>query len=107
MIGLSTVSAFELLYPLLHRKLERQERTVRSFIRQTKLLALDEEAAEESAKIMGNLLKVGEPVNALDVLIAGTALKNGAEKLLSADRDYERIASVSDLKIEMVEKSSS
>jgi tRNA(fMet)-specific endonuclease VapC len=103
-VGLSTVSAFELLYPLLHRKLEKQERKVRSFIRQTKLLAFDGEAAEESARIMGNLLKVGEPVNALDVLIAGTALRSGAEKLLSADRDYERIASVSDLQIEMVGK---
>lgn len=101
-VALSTVSTFELLYPLHHRKLERQEAKARSFIRQTKLLSLDQEAAEESAKIMGRLLRVGEPVNALDVLIAGSALSNGAEKLLSADRDFERIAKVSELKVEMV-----
>jgi tRNA(fMet)-specific endonuclease VapC len=101
-VGLSAVSAFELLHPAYHRKLEKQRMVVKSFIRRLRLLPLDGDASEESARIMGQLLRLGQPVNALDVLIAGTALANGAEGLLSADRDYERIAKVSDLHVELV-----
>ncbi|TLX97119.1 MAG: type II toxin-antitoxin system VapC family toxin [Thaumarchaeota archaeon] len=64
--------------------------------------ALDSDAAEEAAKIMGSLLRIGQQVNALDVLIAGTAVANGAEKIISKDRDYEKIAKVSDLKLEIL-----
>jgi len=56
----------------------------------------------KAAKIMGGLMRIGQSVNALDVLIAGTAVANGAEKLLSGDRDYQRIFKVSDLKLEIV-----
>jgi predicted nucleic acid-binding protein len=101
-LGISTVSLFELLHPIHHRRLAKQERTVRSFIHQLRLLPLDTEAAEEAAKIMGGLMRIGQPVNALDVLIAGTAVASGAEKLLSSDRDYEKISKVSDLKLEFV-----
>ncbi len=101
-LGISTVSMFELLHPIHHRRLEKQERTVRSFIHQLKLLPLDTEAAEEAAKIMGGLMRIGQPVNALDVLIAGTAVANGAERLLSSDRDYEKMSKVSDLKLEFI-----
>jgi tRNA(fMet)-specific endonuclease VapC len=103
-IGLSSVSLFEMLHPLLHRKLEQQERAVRSFVHQLSVLALDSEAADESAEIMGSLLRIGHPVNALDVLIAGTAISNGADLVLSNDRDFQDIAKVSDLKIEIVNK---
>jgi tRNA(fMet)-specific endonuclease VapC len=101
-IGLSSVSVFELLSPIHHRKLSAQESLVKSFVRQLRLLPLDSSAAEESARIMGSLLRIGQPVNALDVLIAGTAVSNGAEKILSRDRDYEKIAKVSDLKVEIL-----
>ena len=40
---------------------------------------------------MGSLLRIGQQVNALDVLIAGTAVANGAEKIISKDRDYEKM----------------
>jgi len=101
-IGISSVSLFELLHPLRHRKLEEQERAVRSFVHQLDLLALDSDAADASSEIMGSLLRVGHPINALDVLIAGTAVANGAEMVLSNDEDFRTIAKVSDLKIEIV-----
>jgi predicted nucleic acid-binding protein len=103
-IGMSSLSLFELLHPLRHRKLEEQERAVRSFVHQLSLLALDSEAADESAEIMGALLRIGQPVNALDVLIAGTAIANGAEMILSNDEDFQKIAKVSDLKLEIIRK---
>ena len=101
-VAVSTVSLFELLNPIYHRKLDRQERILRTFIRQMRLLPLDSDAAEEAARIMGALLRIGKPVNALDVLIAGTAVANGAEKILSSDADYENIANVSNLKLQLV-----
>ena len=103
-VGISSVSLFELLHPIYHRKLTTQEKVVKSFVRRLRLLPLDSDAAEESAKIMGSLLRIGQPVNALDVLIAGTALSNGAEKVISADRDYEKIGRVSGLKVEILER---
>jgi len=102
-IGISSVSLFELLHPIHHRKLAGQERVVKSFVHQLRLLPLDSAAAEESARIMGSLLRIGQPVNALDVLIAGTAVANGAERILSRDRDYEKVAKVSDLKVEIID----
>lgn len=101
-IGISSVSLFELLHPLRHRKLKEKERAVRSFVHQLRLLAFDSEAADASAEIMGTLLRVGQPVNAFDVLIAGTAIANGAELVLSNDEDFQKIAKVSDLKIELL-----
>jgi hypothetical protein len=38
-------------------------------------------------------------VNTLDVLIAGTAITSGAERLISRDRDFEKISQVSELAI--------
>lgn len=102
-VGMSTVSLFELLHPIHHRKLDRQERIVKSFVHQLRLLPLDAGASEEAAKIMGGLMRIGQSVNALDVLIAGTAVTNGAEKILSADKDYEKIAKVSDIRLEVIE----
>src|SRR5271157_1800561 len=64
---------------------------------QSMVLPLDSAAAEESARIMGSLLRQGRPVNALDVLIAGTASANGATVLISSDRDFLEIEKVSDL----------
>ena len=51
---------------------------------------------------MGSLQREGQPVNALDVMIAETALANGAERVISNDRDYEKIAKVSDLRLEII-----
>jgi len=75
------VSLFEAPHPLYHRKLDVQERTVRSFVHQLRLLHLDSDAVEEAAKIMGPLLRIGQPVNALDVLIAGTAVATVLRRL--------------------------
>jgi hypothetical protein len=52
--------------------------------------------------MMGGLLRVGRQVNALDVLIAGTAVANTADKIITSDSGYEQLAMVSDLKVEML-----
>ena len=93
---------YQILHPIHHRKLQRHEKKVRGFFGQLRILELDSDGAEEAAKMMGALLRIGRQVNALDVLIAGTAAANAAEKVLSTDRDYEQIAKVSDLEVEIL-----
>ena len=101
-IGFATVSLFELLNPMHDRKLDAQERAVKSLTHQLRLLPFDSDAAVESANIMGLLKRLGQQVNALDVMIAGTAVANGAEKIVSLDSDFLRIGRVSEVKIEIV-----
>lgn len=102
-VGISSVTVFELLHPVHHRKMFEQERIIKSFLHELLLLPLDSASAEESARIMGALLKIGQPVNALDVLIAGTAVANGAERIISRDKDYDKIAKVSSIKVDILE----
>ncbi len=64
-----------------------------------KILDFDMRAAEKAGEIMAHLLTQGNPVNTLDVLIAGTAITNGAERLISRDRDFEKISQVSELAV--------
>lgn len=101
-VALTTVSLFELLSPIHHRRLWREERAVRAFARQTVLLGLDADAATEASKIMGALLRMGRPINALDTLISGIAVSNGAERIVTSDRDLEEVAKVADVRIQFI-----
>jgi hypothetical protein len=66
------------------------------------VLTLDQAASEESARIMSALLKIGRPINVLDVLIAGIAAVNNAELLIGSDTDFNAIAKVTSLRIRVL-----
>lgn len=102
-IGFAAISLFELLNPLHERKLVVQAKAVKAFVRQLNLLPFDADAAEESAVVMGSLKRIGQQVSPLDVMIVGTAMANGAAKVISLDKDFERIGRVSSMNIEVVE----
>lgn len=101
-IATATLSLFELLSPIQHRRLWKEERAVRAFIRQTLILGLDLSSATEASKIMGALLRLGIPINAIDTLIAGTAIANGADRIVTSDHDFEEVAKVADVKIQFI-----
>jgi predicted nucleic acid-binding protein len=101
-VAVTTVSLFELLAPIQHRRLLKEEKAVRAFIRRTVLLGLDANSATEAAKIMGGLLRLGIPINPLDTLISGITVANGAEKIVTSDHDFEQVAKVADLKIQII-----
>jgi predicted nucleic acid-binding protein len=101
-VALTTISLFELLSPIHHRRLWREERAVRAFARQTIILDLDTNAATEASKIMGALLRLGKPINALDTLISGISVSNGAERIVTFDRDLEEVAKVADVRIQLM-----
>jgi predicted nucleic acid-binding protein len=98
-VAVTSVSLFELLSPIHHRRLWKEEKAVRAFVRQTVLLDLDANAATEASKIMGALLRLGKPINALDTLIAGISVSNGAEKIVTSDSDLGEVAKVADIRI--------
>lgn len=101
-LATTSISLFELLSPIYHWKLQREERVLRSFIRSILVLGLDFQSAEEASKIMGSLLRLGKPVNALDVLIAGIGISNNADLVVTKDKDFLEIEKVSDLRVELV-----
>ena len=63
------------------------------------LIDFDLNAAEKSSEIMAKLLSSGKAVNALDVLIAGIAIANGAEEIATRDGDFEDISKVVELAV--------
>ena len=64
-----------------------------------KILDLNLIAAERSSEISGRLLSLGKLVNSVDVSMAEIAVANDAETLITRDRDFESIAEVTELDI--------
>ena len=94
----TTVIAYhEILSGIKYRKARKEKKFFRKFFSEIKILDL--KAAEKSSEIMARLLKVGKSVNALDVLIAGIALVNGAEYIATRDEDFMEISKISELEV--------
>lgn len=98
-VGVTVVSLFEIYAGLHHRRKKEEEKIFRRFFSTVRLLAMDRSSAEEASKIMGELMRIGSQVNALDAIIAGIAVANGAETIISKDRDFLEISKVTDLTI--------
>lgn len=96
------ISQFELLTPVYHKGMKVQERNIGAFLRQSIVLPLDQNSAEQASRIMGSLFKLGFPINALDTLIAGIAIETGADKIVPLDRDFIQIAKVTDLDVVII-----
>lgn len=101
-VGVTAVSWFELLTPIHHRRLAKEEADVRSFLSRCEILQLDAASAEEASRIMGHLLRLGKPVNAFDALIAGMAVSRRADAIATRDRDFQEVSKVADIKVEMI-----
>ena len=100
-VATTAVNYHEVFAGIKHHKAKAEERFFRRFFSDIKILNLDLIAAERSSEIMGRLLALGICVNAIDVLIAGIAVANGAEILITRDRDFESIARVTELKMKV------
>ena len=98
-VATTVVSYYEIMSGIKHKKVKKEERFFRRFFSETPVLDFDFRAAEKSSEIMADLLTMGKPVNALDVLIAGIAVANGAEKIASTDKKFDNISKVTGLEI--------
>jgi hypothetical protein len=88
-LATTTLTYFELFSRVYHRNLKREERIIRGLLKLMNVLEVDEAAADKAAEIMGKLLRIGRPVNVIDVLIYGVALSNGIEEILTKDKNFK------------------
>ncbi|AEA46438.1 PIN domain-containing protein [Archaeoglobus veneficus] len=98
-VAITTVTYHEIKTGLKRKKMKKEEMLFRRFFSRIPILDFDIRAAEESSSIAAKLLAIGLDINVLDVLIAGIAIANGAEKILTADRNFLEIEKVSDLEV--------
>ena len=63
---------------------------------------MDAAATEEASRIMLSLLRIGKAVNALDVLISGIAVANGADEIVTSDKDFQTIQKVANISLTFV-----
>ena len=100
-VASTAINYHEIFVGIKHHKAKAEERFFRRFFSDIKILDLDVIAAERSSEIISRLLTLGISVNAIDVLIAGLAIANGAEALITKDQDFDSISKVTELNIKV------
>ena len=98
-VAVTTITYHEILAGLKRKRSKKEEKFFKRFFSEVKILPFDVKAAEESSSIAARLMAIGREVNALDILIAGIAIANGADKIITSDEDFKEIAKVSDLDV--------
>ena len=97
-IATTTINYHEIMAGIKHKKAKREEQYFKRFFSKIDVLSYDIRAAEKSSEIYAHMLNLGKQINALDILIAAIAIENGAEKILTSDKDFIEISKISDLK---------
>lgn len=100
-VATTVVNYHEIFVGIKHHKGKAEERFFRRFFSDIRIFDFDLDAAERSSEIMARLLALGISVNSFDVLIAGIAEANGAETLITRDKDFESIAKVTELNMKV------
>jgi len=98
-VAITMITYHEIMTGLKRKKSKREEKFFKRFFSEVEILPFDVRAAEESSSIAAKLMAIGNEVNALDVLITGIAVANGAEKIITRDSDFKTIAKVTDIEI--------
>jgi predicted nucleic acid-binding protein len=84
-VATTAITYHEIISGIKHRKAKKEGKFFSRFFARIRIMDFDLNAAEKSSEIMAKLLSSGKAVNALDVLIAGIAIANGAEKVATRD----------------------
>lgn len=95
----TVISYHEIMTGVKMSKAKREEKVFRNFFSEIKILNFDLKSADISSEIASKLSAIGKSINVMDVLIAGIAIANGADAIVTADRDFLEIAKVSDLDV--------
>ncbi|MEM2122686.1 MAG: type II toxin-antitoxin system VapC family toxin [Candidatus Bathyarchaeia archaeon] len=90
----TTITQFELFSRIYHKGLIKEGIILKRLIKSLALLTFDEDSSDKAAQIMGILLKAGRPINVIDVLVAGIALANGVEDIITRDEDFKVIEEI-------------
>jgi len=98
-VATTAITYHEIFSGIKHRNAKKEGKFFRSFFSRIRILDYDLNAADKSSEIMAKLLSSGKAVNALDVLIAGIAIANGADKIATRDGDFGEISKIAKLEV--------
>ena len=91
-LKVSSITRFELEYGVRRKHSSADlERVVAAFLFNVEILAFDGEAARRAGDVRARLDKIGNPIGAYDLLIAGHALSLGATLVTHNLRELERV----------------
>ncbi len=91
-IGLSTVVAAELAYGVAKSGSERNRKALEMFLAPLELIPFDPPAVWAYGELRADLERRGQPIGALDTMIAAQALSMNAVLVTNNTREFSRIA---------------
>jgi tRNA(fMet)-specific endonuclease VapC len=90
-VGFSIITYYEIVSGLKHRDAHKQLALFLEFAAQNTIYPLTQKAADVAAELYADLRKSGQPIDDIDLLIAGTALANGLVLITDNRRHFDRI----------------
>lgn len=89
--NLSIITYYEIVSGLKFRDAKKQLDSFLGFASLNNILLLNEESTTTSAEIYASLRKKGQPIDDIDLLIAGTAVSNNLALATNNESDFKRI----------------
>ena len=93
-ITFSIVTYYEILSGLKHRDAHRQLAAFLDFSAEQRILPLNQEAADQAARLYAATRKAGTPVDDIDILIAGIALAHDRVVITHNTAHFSRLPGV-------------
>ena len=91
-IRFSIITYYEVVSGLRHRDAHKQLHSFLEFAARSTIHPLTMQVADRTAELYADLRKRGEPIDDIDLLIAGTALANGLIMISENRRHFDRIS---------------
>ena len=95
----SVISYYEIMSGAKRLRSKKEEEFFQRLFAEIEILDFSLPAAHYASAISARMKAAGTPVNALDILIAGTACASNVDQIITADKDFEIIARFSDLQV--------
>jgi tRNA(fMet)-specific endonuclease VapC len=90
-VNLSIITYYEIVSGLKHRDARKQLDSFLGFAAQNTILSLTEQSVTTSAEMYADLRKKGQPVDDIDLLIAGIAVSNDLVLATNNESHFKRI----------------
>jgi tRNA(fMet)-specific endonuclease VapC len=90
-VRFSVITYYEVVSGLKHRDAHKQLDSFLEFAAQSTIYPFTVQVADTTAELYADLRKRGEPIDDIDLLIAGTALTNGLVLITDNRRHFDRI----------------
>lgn len=90
-ISFSIITYYEIVSGLRHRDADKQLSLFLEFAAQSTILPLTKEVADVAAEVYSDLRKRGQPIDDIDLLIAGTAIANQLTLITNNRKHFDRI----------------